>query len=165
MQSKGLLSLVMLVAVGSVSPSTSVAGHNVDLDGTDVMEEMALIMAAAAGQEFTANTMARKFVYHSYCTVNKVIIINFYDIVRFIGSIKCIEKVGWSRREDLTLSKLKSMMSIFKGKPWSKYVPSKTFLFAPQCPELITKGHVYISGRGKHAEDNMAEKCGLPTEF
>ena len=57
MQSKGLLSLVMLVAIGSVSLSTSVARHNVDLDGTDAMEELALIMAAAAGQEFTANAM------------------------------------------------------------------------------------------------------------
>ena len=63
MQSKGLLSLVILVTIGTVSVSTSVTGHNVDLDGTDVMEELALIMAAAAGQEFTANAMSRKFLF------------------------------------------------------------------------------------------------------
>ena len=59
MQSKGLLSLtvIMLVAIGSVSLSTSVVGHSVDLDGIDAMEELALIMAAAARQEFTANAM------------------------------------------------------------------------------------------------------------
>ena len=59
MQSKGLLSLtvIMLVDIGSVSLSTSVAGHNVNLDGIDAMEELALIMAAAARQEFTANAM------------------------------------------------------------------------------------------------------------
>ena len=57
MQSKGLLSLVMLVTIGTVSLSTSVAGHNVDLDGTDAMEELALIMAAAAGQQFIDNAM------------------------------------------------------------------------------------------------------------
>ena len=58
--SKGLgLSLVMLVTIVSVSLSTSVAGHNVDLDSIDAMEELALIMAAAAGhvQELTANAM------------------------------------------------------------------------------------------------------------
>ena len=59
MQSKGLLSLVILVAIGTVSVSTSrsVVGHNVDLDGTDAMEELASIMAVAAGQEFIANAM------------------------------------------------------------------------------------------------------------
>ena len=57
MQRNRLLSLVMLVAIGTVSVCTSVAGHNVDLDGTDAMEELALIMAAAAGQEFMANAM------------------------------------------------------------------------------------------------------------
>ena len=55
---------------------------------------------------------------------------------------------------------------IFKGKAWAnKYVPSKTYLFAPECPELSTKGHVYVSGGGNHAEDNMAKHCGLPTKF
>ena len=64
MQCKGLwLSLVMLVAIGTVSVSTSVEGHNVDLDGTDAMEELALIMAAAAGQEFIANAMGRNFLF------------------------------------------------------------------------------------------------------
>ena len=57
MQSKGLLSLVMLVAIGTVSVCTSVAGHTVELDGTDAMEELSFIMAAAAGQEFIANAM------------------------------------------------------------------------------------------------------------
>ena len=60
MQSKGLLYLFMMIAIGTVSVSTSVAGHNTDLDGTDAMEELALIMAAAAEQELTAKAMARK---------------------------------------------------------------------------------------------------------
>ena len=40
-----------------------------------------------------------------------------------------------------------------------------TYLFAPQCPNLRTQGHVFVSGGGKHVEDNMAAQCGLPTEF
>ena len=57
MQGKGLLSVIMMVAVGTVSMSTtSVARYNTDLVGTDVtMEELALIMAAATEQELTAN--------------------------------------------------------------------------------------------------------------
>ena len=85
----------------------------------------------------------------------------------YSDSTKCIQKAGWS--QDLTLSKLDSMMTIFKGKAWfkpeDKYIPSRTYLFAPQCPKLNTKGHVYVSGSGNHAEDNMAAQCGLPTEF
>jgi hypothetical protein len=60
MQSKGLLSLIIIVAIGIVSVSTSVADVNdyyVDLDGTDAMEELAFIMAAAAEQELTVNAM------------------------------------------------------------------------------------------------------------
>lgn len=56
------------------------------------------------------------------------------------------------------------MIMIFMGKKWG-YVPSKTYIFAPQCPKLNTRGHVYISGHGKHAEDNMIAKCGLPNKF
>ena len=58
MESKGLFSLIMMVALGTVSVSTSVAGHNTDLVGTDAaMEELALIMAAATEQELTAKAM------------------------------------------------------------------------------------------------------------
>ena len=82
-------------------------------------------------------------------------------------STKCIEKAGWS--QDLTLSKLDSMMTIFKGKAWfkpeDKYIPSRTYLFAPECPKLSEKGNVYVSGDGNHAEDNMVAQCGLPTKF
>ena len=60
-------------------------------------------------------------------------------------------------------------MTIFKGKAWfkpeDKYIPSRTYLFAPECPNSSTKGHVYVSGGGNHAEDNMVAQCGLPTEF
>ena len=92
-----------------------------------------------------------------------IIIISLFTLLGRL-SIKCIEKAGWS--QGLTLSKLNSMMTIFKGKAWAnKYVPSKTYLFAPECPELSTKGHVYVSGGGNHAEDNMAKHCGLPTKF
>ena len=34
-----------------------------------------------------------------------------------------------------------------------------------QCPKLSTKGHIYVSGDGYHAEDYMAAQCGLSTEF
>ena len=61
------------------------------------------------------------------------------------------------------------MITIFKGKAWFKpekvFIPSRTYLFAPQCPNLHTRGHVYVSGNGNHAEDYMAAQCGLPTEF
>ena len=52
MQSKGLLSLIMVVAIGTVRVSAS---HSIDLDGTNAMEELALVMDAA--QEFTAKAM------------------------------------------------------------------------------------------------------------
>ena len=58
MQSKGLLSLFMMVVIGTMSVSTSMAGYNNDLDGTDAMKELSLIMAAAADQELTAKSMA-----------------------------------------------------------------------------------------------------------
>ena len=92
-----------------------------------------------------------------------------------LDSTKCIKKRGWSQH--LTLSNLNSMMTIFKGKAWfkpkNKYIPPRTYLFAPRCPKLNnvmrtrSKGHVYVSGGGhrNHAEDNMAAQCGLPTEF
>ncbi len=57
--SKGPLFLIILVTIGTVSVSTSVVGHGVDLDGTDAMEELAFIMAAAAEQELTANAMGQ----------------------------------------------------------------------------------------------------------
>ena len=61
------------------------------------------------------------------------------------------------------------MITIFKGKAWFKpknvYIPSRTYLFAPQCPKLGTKGHIYVNGNGNHAEDNMAAQCGLSNEF
>ena len=52
MQSKGLLSLIMMIAIGQVSLS---ARHNIDLDGTNAIEEPALVMDAV--QEFTAKAM------------------------------------------------------------------------------------------------------------
>lgn len=60
MQGKGSLSLFMMVAIGTVSMlSTPMAGHNTDLpDGRGDMEELSLIMAAAADQELTAKAMA-----------------------------------------------------------------------------------------------------------
>ena len=58
MLGKGLLSVIMMVAVGTLSMSTSVARYNSDLVGMDAaMEELALIMAAAAKQELTAKAM------------------------------------------------------------------------------------------------------------
>ena len=84
-----------------------------------------------------------------------------------LDSTKCIKKRGWS--QDLTLSNLNSMMTVFKGKAWfkpeKKYVPSRTYRFAPECPTLSTKGHVFVSGSGNHTEDDMVAQCGLPTEF
>ena len=50
--SKGLLFLIMTVAIGTVSVS---ARHNSDLNGVNAMEELALVMDAA--QEFTAKEM------------------------------------------------------------------------------------------------------------
>ena len=52
------------------------------------------------------------------------------------------------------------MMKTFLGVRWGT-----TYIFAPQCPNLDTQGHVYVSGGGNHAEDNMVAQCGLPTEF
>ena len=55
-QSKGLLSSFMMVAIGTASVlNISVAGHNVDLDGRDDMEELSLKMAAAAEHARTHN--------------------------------------------------------------------------------------------------------------
>ena len=55
------------------------------------------------------------------------------------------------------------MITIFMG---AGYVPPKTFIFVPgQCPKTRSKGHVYISGGGKHAEDRMVGECGLVNEF
>ena len=52
------------------------------------------------------------------------------------------------------------------GKPFTNYVPSKTYIFVPtKCPKLDTYGNVYISGGGKHAEDQMEANCGLPNDF
>lgn len=51
-------------------------------------------------------------------------------------------------------------MKTFLGVRWGT-----TYLFAPQCPNLRTQGHIFVSGDGKHVEDNMAAQCGLPTEF
>ena len=51
-------------------------------------------------------------------------------------------------------------MKTFLGVRWGM-----TYLFAPRCPNLRTQGHVFVSGGGKHVEDNMAARCGLPTEF
>ena len=76
----------------------------------------------------------------------------------------CIVKKKWS--EDLTLSKLKDMTGIFMGKPFTNYVPPKTYIFVPTtCPMLKTYGNVFVSGSDKHAEDWMMEKCGRPTSF
>ena len=55
---------------------------------------------------------------------------------------------------------LNEMMKTFLGVRWGA-----TYIFAPQCPNLHTQGHVFVSGNGKHVEDNMAAQCGLPTEF
>ena len=52
------------------------------------------------------------------------------------------------------------------GKPFTTYVPSKTYIFVPvECPDLKTYGNVYISGNGMHAEDQMYARCGLPSDF
>ena len=85
----------------------------------------------------------------------------------------CREEAGWS--QDLTLSKLNSMMTTFKGKEWRKpeifevlkrgLILRRTYIFAPQCPNLYTQGHVFVSYGGNHAEDIMVAQCGLPTEF
>ena len=56
MKCKGPLSLVMMIAIGTVGVITSsMAGHSVDLDGTNAMEELALIMAAAAENKTVAH--------------------------------------------------------------------------------------------------------------
>ena len=92
-----------------------------------------------------------------------MIIIIIFMTLCFIET-KCIVKDGWS--QDLTLTILNDMMTIFKGRKWAnQYVKPETYIFAPQCPNLNTRGHVYVSGGGNHAEDNMAAQCGLPTEF
>ena len=91
-------------------------------------------------------------------------IIIIISMTLYFIEINCIEKVGWS--QDLTDTVLDNMMTIFKGKAWSNvFIPPVTYIFAPECPKLSTKGHVYVSGGGNHAEDNMAAHCGLPTEF
>ena len=68
MQRKGLLSLFMMVTIGTaIVLSISVAGHNVDLDGRKDMEELSLIMAAAAEQELTSKAMASSKHLHNAC--------------------------------------------------------------------------------------------------
>ncbi len=58
MQSKGLLSLIMIVAIGTISVS---ARHNLGLDSTDhAMEELARMMNAAAEREFSVKAMANR---------------------------------------------------------------------------------------------------------
>ena len=66
MQSKGLLSLIMMVAIGQVSLS---ARQNIDLDGTNAMEEPALAMDAV--QEFTAKAMegGKDAPVREYCII------------------------------------------------------------------------------------------------
>ena len=59
---------------------SSVVGHNVDLDGIDAMEELALIMAAAAGKELIANAMGRKFLF-IVVTIIIPLLTGFYDII------------------------------------------------------------------------------------
>ena len=63
MQTKGHFSLIMMIVIGAMSAITSMAGHKIDLDAKDDMEELALIMAAAAEQEFTAKAMACKHLH------------------------------------------------------------------------------------------------------
>lgn len=65
----------------------------------------------------------------------------------------------------MTLSRLNDMIQLFMGKPFTKYVPSRTYIFVPSCPKLRTYGHVYVSEKPLHAEDEMEANCGLPTEF
>ena len=66
----------------------------------------------------------------------------------------------------MTLSRLKDMTTIFMGNKTFGYVPSKTYIFVPYgCPLEESYGHVYVSGRGSHAEDQMYNKCGLPPKF
>lgn len=55
MQGKEFLSVIMMVAIGIVSMSTTMARYDTDTDAA--MEELALIMAAAAKQELTAKAM------------------------------------------------------------------------------------------------------------
>jgi hypothetical protein len=56
MQSKGLLSLIMMVTIGTMSVS---ARHTLDLDSADhAMEEPAHAMDAAAEREFLVKAMA-----------------------------------------------------------------------------------------------------------
>ena len=51
------------------------------------------------------------------------------------------------------------------GKPFTDYVPPKTYIFVPTCPLLKKRGNVYVSGSGEHAEDWMENTCGLPKIF
>ena len=67
MQSKRLLSLFMMVTIGMVIVLSTVAGHNVDLDGRKDMEELSLMMAAAAEQELTSKAMASSKHLHNAC--------------------------------------------------------------------------------------------------
>ena len=55
---------------------------------------------------------------------------------------------------------LNEVLETFLGVRWDV-----TYIFAPQCPNLHTQGHIFVSGGGNHAEDNMVAQCGLPTEF
>ena len=67
MQSKRLLSLFMMVTIGMAIVLSTVAGHNVDLDGRKDMEELSLMMAAAAEQELTSKAMASSKHLHNAC--------------------------------------------------------------------------------------------------
>ena len=70
----------------------------------------------------------------------------------------------------MTFSKLKEMVSTFVGEQYGYFTPTKTYIFAPECPKatVTLKGNVYISTgkvKGQHAELNMLEKCGTTKEF
>ena len=167
MQSKGSFSLIMMIAIGLMSVITPIAGHKTesDLDGRD---ELALTMAGAAEQELTAKEMDGKhicIIVTAYYMIISVFIVSYitgkeilYVTSILFPDVNCIDKYGWST--DLTLRGLKEMMLTFLGVRWGS-----TYIFAPKCPKLATQGHVYVSGSRNHAEDNMAAKCGLPTEF
>lgn len=60
MQSKGLVSFLMVITLGilSVSVSTSMARPSIDSDARHTMEEVSLIMDAAAEQELSAKAAA-----------------------------------------------------------------------------------------------------------
>ena len=54
-----------------------------------------------------------------------------------LDSTKCIKKRGWS--QDLTLSNLNSMMTIFKGKAWFK--PEKNIFHPGHTALLLSALH------------------------